>query len=79
MVVGFLVLKKLKLIKILLTEEDNFWRQIMFGKKKKAEAAKAEQEASKKTDGRILLYSDIIDALYDEMPREEREALLEAK
>ena len=49
------------------------------GKKKKAEAAKAEQEASKKTDGRILLYSDIIDALYDEMPREEREALLEAK
>ena len=35
---------------------------------KKAEAAKAEQEASKKTDGRILLYSDIIDALYDEMP-----------
>lgn len=48
----------------------------MFGKKKKAEAAKAEQEASKKTDGRILLYSDIIDALYDEMPREEREALL---
>ncbi|WP_220434459.1 hypothetical protein [Lactobacillus delbrueckii] len=31
----------------------------MFGKKKKAEAAKAEQEASKKTDGRILLYSDI--------------------
>lgn len=43
----------------------------MFGKKKKAEAAKAEQEASKKTDGRILLYSDI--------PREEREALLEAK
>ena len=39
----------------------------MFGKKKKAEAAKAEQEASKKTDGRILLYSDIIDALYDEM------------
>lgn len=51
----------------------------MFGKKKKAEAAKAEQEASKKTDGRILLYSDIIDALYDEMPREEREALLEAK
>lgn len=51
----------------------------MFGKKKKAEAAKAEQEASKKTDGRILLYSDIIDALYDEMPREDREALLEAK
>lgn len=48
----------------------------MFGKKKKAEAAKAEQEASKKTDGRILLYSDIIDALYDEMPAEEREALL---
>ncbi|MBT8849237.1 hypothetical protein ACXO2Y_03250 [Lactobacillus delbrueckii subsp. bulgaricus] len=42
----------------------------MFGKKNKAEAAKAEQEASKKTDGRILLYSDIIDALYDEMPRE---------
>lgn len=51
----------------------------MFGKKKKAEAAKAEQEASKKTDGRILLYSDIIDALYDEMPVEEQEALLEAK
>ena len=42
----------------------------MFGKKKKAEAAKAEQEASKKTDRRILLYSDIIDSLYDEMPRE---------
>lgn len=51
----------------------------MFGKKNKAEAAKAEQEASKKTDGRILLCSDIIEALYDEMPREEREALLEAK
>lgn len=48
----------------------------MFGKKKKADTAKAEKEASKKTDGRILLYSDIIDALYDEMPREEREALL---
>ena len=42
----------------------------MFGKKNKAEAAKAEKEASKKTDGRILLYSDIIYALYDEMPRE---------
>lgn len=37
------------------------------------------KQASKKTDGRILLYSDISDALYDEMPREEREALLEAK
>ncbi len=34
-------------------------------RRKKADAAKAEQEASKKTDGRILLYSDIIDALYD--------------
>lgn len=29
----------------------------MFGKKKKADAAKAEQEASKKTDGWILLFS----------------------
>lgn len=48
----------------------------MFGKKKKAGAAKEEQEASKKTDGQILLYSDIVDALYDEMPAEEREALL---
>ncbi|GHV97308.1 hypothetical protein lacNasYZ03_06550 [Lactobacillus nasalidis] len=51
----------------------------MFGKKKKEAAEKAKEAASKKTDGRILLYSDIIDALYDEMPKDEREALLEAK
>ena len=29
----------------------------MFGKTKKAESAKADEDASKKTDGRILLYS----------------------
>lgn len=49
----------------------------MFGKKKKDK--QAVQAQPKDTDGRIKLYSDIIDALYDEMPAEEREALLEAK
>ncbi len=49
----------------------------MFGKKKKEE--QSVQVKPKDPDGRILLYSDIIDALYDEMPAEEREALLEAK